>query len=198
MVAAPQTERFVRLPTELLEALLSSKLTSVQLRVVLWVIRNTYGWNRELTPFSWYKIAKDLGLNRGSVYRAGETLLKFGVLIRRERRLGMQEDDEEWDRHVRASNDAEGQLWMPAMSVAWEQRRPLSVGNVPVAGGQPKRCLDATLFRREKDSKDILKTYKDKPARLDAHPQLDVAEKTQRQHLAGAAKPIPGKYDRLS
>src|SRR5215467_4968914 len=150
-MASLQADKFVRLPTELLEALLSSKLTGVQLRVILWVIRNTYGWNRELTPFSWYRIAKDLALNRGSVYRAGETLLKSAVLILQDRRLGMQKDYERWASGVRTSTDAARQLWIPAVSVAWEQRRALHVGNAPVGYKQPNRCLGATLFRRAKD-----------------------------------------------
>src|SRR5215472_6197483 len=39
-MGAPQRDRFVRLSTELLEALLCSKLTGVQFRIILWVIRN--------------------------------------------------------------------------------------------------------------------------------------------------------------
>jgi hypothetical protein len=58
-----------------LEALLSSRLTGVQLRIILWVIRHTAGWNRTLTPFSWYRIAKKIGGNRAVVWRAGRTLL---------------------------------------------------------------------------------------------------------------------------
>src|SRR5215831_5696783 len=114
-MGAPRTDRFVRLSTELLEALLCSKLTGVQFRIILWVIRNTYGWNRELTPFSWYQIARNLALNRGSVYRAGETLLESGVLIFQDGRLGMQKDYEQWDRCVRTSTDAARQLWLPAV-----------------------------------------------------------------------------------
>ena len=198
-MASLQADKFVRLPTELLEALLSSKLTGVQLRVILWVIRNTYGWNRELTPFSWYRIAKDLALNRGSVYRAGETLLKTGVLILQDRRLGMQKDYERWDSRVRTSTDAARQLWIPAVSVAWEQRPALPGSNAPVAGQQPNRCLDATLFRRAKDSrKDRLKTYKDRRNHDAPSYRIKPPDDTERRLLAGAATPIPGKYDRLS
>jgi hypothetical protein len=38
----PEFGRFVRVPTELLEALLRAGLAGGQLRVILWVVRNTY------------------------------------------------------------------------------------------------------------------------------------------------------------
>ena len=40
-MTSSQPDRFVRLSTELLEAVLSFRLTGVQLRIILWVIRNT-------------------------------------------------------------------------------------------------------------------------------------------------------------
>jgi hypothetical protein len=69
------------------------------------------------------------------------------------------------------------------------------------ANSQPFGCQEASLFRRAKDSsKDRLKTCKDThPLKRDAAwYRARTTEKTQRPHLAGAAKPIPGKYDRLS
>jgi phage replication O-like protein O len=198
-MASPQADKFVRLSTELLEVLLCSKLTGVQLRVILWVIRNTYGWNRALTPFSWYQIARDLALNRGSVYRAGETLLDSGVLILQDRRLGIQTDYEQWDRRLRTSTEATRQLWLPAISVAWEQRRALPGDNAPVAYKQPNRCLEATLFRRAKDSsKDKIKTYKDRRTRGTQSDRIRPPDYSERRLLAGAATPIPGKYGGLS
>src|SRR5215471_10446502 len=109
-MASPQADKFVRLSTELLEALLCSKLTGVQLRVALWVIRNTYGWNRELTPFSWYRIAKDLALNRGSAHRAGKILLKSKLLFFHNGELGIQRDYDLWDNRVNPSMNASRQL----------------------------------------------------------------------------------------
>src|SRR5215469_7190317 len=134
-MASPQADKFVRLSTELLEALLCSKLTGVQLRVVLWVIRNTYGWNRKLTPFSWYRIAKDLALNRGSAHRAGITLLRSKLLVFQDGQIGIQKDYDLWDNRVRPSTDAQRQLWMPGINVATGQRQPLS-GSIATGFGK--------------------------------------------------------------
>jgi len=61
-----------------------------------------------------------------------------------------------------------------------------------------KRCPESSLFRRAKDSsKDRLKTYKDSGEPEVRRHAIGIGNSGVR-HLAGAAKPIPGKYDRLS
>ena len=91
MAIAP-SERFVRLPTPLLEALLGVRLNGTQWRVLLWMIRKTLGWNRNTTSFSWYQIASDLAMDRGGVVRAGHKLLGTGILYSEDCRLGIQRD----------------------------------------------------------------------------------------------------------
>jgi phage replication O-like protein O len=163
-MTSAQPDKFVRLSTKLLEALLACHLTGVQLRIILWVIRNTDGWNRKLTPFSWYQIASKLGVNRAVVWRAGQRLLQDRVLFLEDGQLGIEKDDNQWRvPRLATAGDGDRQLWMPAIAVAWEQRQPSSASNATVAPRQRTRCPDATLFRRAKDSsKDNLKTYKDK------------------------------------
>jgi phage replication O-like protein O len=80
-------DRFVRFPTELFDVLLRVRLSGVQFRIVLWVARQTFGWHRSLTPYSWYRIAQELRLDRGGVVRAGRELLRTGVLYQEERGL---------------------------------------------------------------------------------------------------------------
>jgi hypothetical protein len=54
----------------LLEALLQSRLSRTQYLIVLWSIRHTYGWNRRWVSFTWYRVAKDLHVDRALVFRA--------------------------------------------------------------------------------------------------------------------------------
>ena len=201
-MAATTSGRFVRIPTDLLEALLRLRLSGTQWRLLLWVVRHTYGWNREWTPFTWYRVAKELGMDRAAVYRAGEVLIQAQMLMLKEQRLAPQIDDRLWDRRLFAPTGDARQLWMPGINVVGEQRRPLSADNAIVVGGQPKRCQEATLFRRVKDSsKDKLKTYKDRHRHKGDEAlrrTKTVNEPSERRLLAGAARPIPGKYDSLS
>jgi len=69
------------MPTELLESLLRGRLNGIQWRIMAWVVRQTYGWNRRFVAFSWYRIALDLGASRPAVYRAGKALLATRMLI---------------------------------------------------------------------------------------------------------------------
>jgi phage replication O-like protein O len=181
-------DRFIRLPTEVLEEILSKRLSGSQWRIIFWVIRHTYGWNRPSAPFTWYRIAKDVGMSRPALYRSGQNLLTRGVLVVREGQLAIE-----------IESVANRQLPIPGLDVAREQRFSLPESNAPVAAKQPERCRQATVFRRAKDSsKDTLKTYKDMHSHKAAAPHGGDRDNTERRHLAGAAKPLPGKYDSLS
>ena len=176
------------------------RLSGTQWSVVFWVIRNTHGWNRPSVPFTWYKIAQELGMNRAVVYRAGQALMKVRLLMLVDHELGVQPDDRLWDRNLLSSRSvAARQLWMPEISDATGKRNPLPGGNGSAANRQRKRFLEATVFRRAKDtSKDRLKTCKDRYSQTGRAHLPGCRDNMQRQHLAGAAAPIPGKYDGLS
>jgi hypothetical protein len=148
-------------------------------------------------------MAKELALDRPAAYRAGQTLLQAGILVSQEGHLALEKVRAHWNTNVlQTGRRGPRQLLMPGISVARVRRWPLSANNAPVAGPQLKRCLEATVFRRAKDSsKERLKTYKEKHL-----PECDDVSRhangpsnnPKRQHLAGAAQPIPGKYDGIS
>ena len=193
---------FLRISNTLLEALLKLDLTGTQWSIFMWTLRNTIGWNRDTTHFSWYRIAKDLSMDRGGIVRAGNSLLRAKVLCARGGGLGIEEDHRRWEKRMfRCRLEDDGQLWMPGVSDDQSHRKPMT-GNIASDDGRHrKRCLESSLFRRAKDSsKDKLKTYKDRhsPKSDDGGHRVDATANTERQHLAGAARPIPGKYDGLS
>jgi phage replication O-like protein O len=193
-------DRFLRISNALIETLLRAQLSGAQWRVLLWVIRHTHGWNRCSTSFTWYRLAKDISLDRAAAYRAGQALLRSGVLVLQEEKLGLQPDSANWGRGVLSSRQIDSrQLWIPGIDVVRGQRKPLSASNASVVKQQRLRCPETTLFRRAKDSsKDNLKTYKDRHKHADLARRAANLENTKRRHLAGAARPIPGKYDSIS
>ena len=190
--------RFVRVPTELLEALLQRPLNGTQWRILFWVIRHTFGWNRDRTPFSWYQIARDMTLDRGGVVRAGNRLMHSGILSAVENRLGIQQDFTQWQRSGRAPV---GQQTMTGVSADSCQRKAMTDIIESADDCHRKRGQPSSFFRRAKDSiKDKSKTYKER------HPN-EIGDQQHRRKpqgggreysSAGAAKPIPGKYDGLS
>ena len=194
-------DRFLRIPNSLTETLMRARLSGAQWRVLLWAIRNTLGWNRCSTSFTWHQVAKDVAMDRATAYRAGQALLRAGLLILHQDQLGLQEDCTNWSSGVLSQPVDARQLWMPGMDVAGTQRKPLSGRNATVVREQRFRCQETTLFRRAKDSsKDRLKTYKDTPSPKsdNGRPRPTAIDYAERRHLAGAARPIPGKYDGLS
>src|SRR5579862_3869469 len=192
-MAESQPDRFVRFPLDLLEALLRARLSGTQWRILLWVVRHTHGWNREWMPFTWYRIAKETGLDRAAAYRAGTALVQTHVLLQREERIAIQMDSKAWDSRVFAARNDARQLWMPGINVAGEQRRPLPADNGSDVTRQRHDCQATKLFRRAKDRcKDRLKTCKDRRTRGNENTPRDTKRgNTQRLSLTGAARPIP-------
>jgi phage replication O-like protein O len=121
----------------LLNALLRARLSALELRIVLWVLRHTCGWNRSRTPFTWYGLSKNLNANRGTVFRAGKRLLQSSVLRYAHGQLGIQQEFNSWDGAiVNADPGAQQQRWITRARIAKKQRKPLLSGNATVATEQ--------------------------------------------------------------
>ena len=197
-----ETERFVRLPTELLEALLLVPLSGTQWRILFWVIRHTYGWNREQIPFSWYRIGKALTLDRSGVTRAGGKLLREKLLSRQGNQLRVERDITHWLNSQLAPQKEEARRAMMTDVHADKCHRKAMTGIIGSDDkDQLKRGPGSTLFRRAKDSsKDKSKIYKDRTSQnhADNRHRLTSSGDTERQLLAGTATPVPGKYDSIS
>lgn len=192
-----ESDRFIRLPNALLDALLRVPLTGTQWSILFWVIRRTLGWNRQTTPFSWYKIAKELRLDRGGIVRSARRMLDSEILEIQNGEVGIQQDQAAWQR---LKPTAQGKKEMTDVSADKSHRKAMTRVSASDDGSHPKRCLESSVFRRAKDSsKDKLKTYiktRRRKARFpnESHTTSDIT----RPNLA-RAKPISGeKYERLS
>lgn len=189
------SQRFVRVPTELLEAVLRLHLTGAQWRILFWVIRQTLGWNRHTISFSWYRMARELSLDRGGVARSGRTLIHSGILVLAGKQIGIQPNPAAWTRMGSPSadqatsietSDAAGPRNAKAAVIVSEDERPRNRGQ------------KSSLFRHAKDSiKERSKTYKEKLADKDWRHSFQHGALSQ-HHPAGEARAIPGKYDRIS
>ena len=187
-----QSDQFVRFPTVFLEALMRAPLSGAQWRIVLWVIRQTLGWNRDRAPFSWYRIAKELTLDRGGVARAGKALIQSGILLEENRQIGIERDHAQW-RHYKSAS-------LQPMTSVHGDGRPLKA-MTGIIGTDDDCNLNSgqasSLFRRVKDSKER-KIYRDSDRTDDARRRSTGGIGKLTKAFAGAASPIPGKYDGLS
>jgi hypothetical protein len=192
-------ERFVRVPTILMEGLMRYPLTGTQVRIILWVIRQTYGWNRFRARFSWYRIASDLGADRGGVVRAGKKLRDLGFVFVQERTIAVA--------GIGADATRRGLADAPPAS-------PERKGNVTDVGPQGTltgnvaqddarhraRCRETSFSSRAKDiSKDKLKKIQIASSRRVAL-QGNVKQGVPRGRPSGAdtTRAIRKKYEHVS
>ncbi len=96
-MANPQTENgYTRIAHEVLEALYKINLCSYETRILMYILRNTWGRQRKMGEFSLPLIAKDTGMERGSVGRSIRSLVSQNIVMADNGAYGFQKDHEKW------------------------------------------------------------------------------------------------------
>lgn len=82
-VGNPQTENgYVRIANELYDALLSTDLTKLELKVILFIMRITYGWNKKEVDISSGEISRGTGLDSGNIRKTLTSLEDKKIITR--------------------------------------------------------------------------------------------------------------------
>ena len=80
---SPQLEKgHTRIANELLEALARYPFCGAESRIIMFVIRNTYGWNRKEALISYGMIAKGIDVNISYAKKLMKNLIKNRVILR--------------------------------------------------------------------------------------------------------------------
>lgn len=80
-MADPQTENgYIRITNEILDSLISAKLTRSEYKIILVVLRKTYGWNKKEDKISLSQFSQMTGISRVGVINAIKSLVKQGLL----------------------------------------------------------------------------------------------------------------------
>ena len=80
-MASPQTENgFTRIANELLEALCRVNIPASELRIMLFIMRRTYGFNRPSAEISLSEIGKAVGMRTAHVSRSLKKLRDSGMI----------------------------------------------------------------------------------------------------------------------
>ncbi|MBY5942799.1 replication protein [Halomonas sp. DP5N14-9] len=105
----PQVEDgYTRIANELFEAVTNSHtcpITLRQMRIVLSVIRKTYGFNKKTDRISDGQLAAATGISRQNVNAAKRELLAMNVLFTDGQKLGVNKAYAEWDFTARPEKD---------------------------------------------------------------------------------------------
>lgn len=96
-MASPQKENgYTPIANEILEALCKVNLSPYESRVVLFVFRRTYGYQKKTDRFSLSQISGATGLDWGNAGRALRSLLARNVVAGQAGEYGIQKDYTRW------------------------------------------------------------------------------------------------------
>ena len=98
-MANPQKENgYTPIASEILEHLVKLPLSAAELRVLLWVFRKTYGWNKKEDLISLTQFEQATKMSRPTVVRALKNLVIRGILVKTPKLAYMVEKD--WEKWV--------------------------------------------------------------------------------------------------
>ncbi len=124
-MACPQPKHHTRVSNELLEALTRFQIPSVHaLRVVLWVARKTYGWQKKFTEVpSLTDLSDELKMSRSTLHLAIQVLLDGRVLSRdKDGKLSIQKDYELWIVHSNGQEREESSIGPSKSSIPVDKK----------------------------------------------------------------------------
>lgn len=94
--AAGKKDAYTRLFHEWLDPLMGVDLSGAQLKVILFVARNSFGWGKKgMTP-NWTQAAKIMNLSRPTVSVAATGLVGLGILERKGEEIFLNKDSWSW------------------------------------------------------------------------------------------------------
>ena len=100
-MANPQPNQFTRISNELLEVIIRQPFTTGEFKVILKIIRETYGWSRKKSQIYYANLARAVGLSRRHVMRVCRKLFERKIIFlegdRRDARImGLNKNYDEW------------------------------------------------------------------------------------------------------
>lgn len=108
-MASPQVEKgFLKLANELLEAILAYKgLTGIDMKLIFFVIRRTYGWNQLKAQLSYGEVARECKVDRAGVMKSLNRLQEHNILFvqhtagkRNSNIVGINKNYDQWKNNV--------------------------------------------------------------------------------------------------
>ena len=106
-MASPQLENgYTKIANELLEALAKSRFDMCQWSIILWVMRQSYGWNKPKTdPIRTIDLAEAIGMLRGTTHKALSKLIAMKVICRDDAGcFSISKDHDSWGKPVSCGN----------------------------------------------------------------------------------------------
>lgn len=156
-VCSPQLEKgHTRIANELLEAIIVYPFNAAELKIILAIIRKTYGWKQKAAYISYGLIAKSTGIDKRCIIRVLNKLIQDKVILKGKTRysniLGLNKYYVQWKLWIN--------LWMNLwinLGITLEddgQQDTRVVDNSPLGSGQQSTIndgLESTILNKERN-----------------------------------------------
>lgn len=74
------SDKFIKVPTDMLEAMYSARFTGGQYKAIMYIIRKTYGWNKTKDKISVTRMAAETGVSKRAMINIVNQLEELNVL----------------------------------------------------------------------------------------------------------------------
>ena len=96
-MANPQLENgYTKISNELLEAICKTRLSDYEHRVLMMIIRKTYGFNKKADWICLKKLSDDTEIRLPHISRTITNLLERNIISKQNRKVSIQKDYEKW------------------------------------------------------------------------------------------------------
>ena len=152
-MASPQKENgFTPIAHELLEAFILAKFTEYQRKIVLFIWRKTYGWNKKEDDISNSQFVIGTGINKGNVSRTIKELKNAKVVISRDNKLKVNKNYEEWKVISRDNKSyLTGKQKVISTATTIESRKKLQKKDIRSGDKSPHEKKDMKYQKNEND-----------------------------------------------
>lgn len=97
-MANPQAEKgWTKIADEILEALMRVNLSPYESRVVMAVIRQTYGWKRKEDYITLQKFVKLTRISKPHICHTLKKLMVRNILVKKQKKYALQKNYERWE-----------------------------------------------------------------------------------------------------
>jgi len=157
-MASPQVENgFTRIANELLEAVIRAELPAVQTRIVLIIMRETYGYQRKTVRMGYQSLSTTYGIARTLLIREMAALVERNILVKESSATGntwgVQKDYTQWlGSHRRVTS--------PPAETSHQNRQRLVTAERPVTSHST-----VTTSKKEKKERNDDDVVADAPAK---------------------------------
>jgi len=147
-MANPQLENgHTRIANELLEQLMKRHLSPNQWRVLLCIIRKTYGFQKKVDYIANFQIVEATGLRKAMVSRCMKELHQAGLITRQGKYIGFQKNWEEWQKLAISSTK---------LAISSTEKLAISSTELAISSTKVDGC-DATQKKKETIQKKLYK-----------------------------------------